>query len=65
MGNYDRSLFRVEPNRKYTVEDIRQIGNHAIRIHWSDGHSNGMYQWETLRDLCPCGGCFPEEERGD
>lgn len=65
MGNYDRSLFRVEPNRKYTVEDIRQIGNHAIRIHWSDGHSNGMYQWETLRDLCPCGECFPEEERGD
>lgn len=65
MGNYDRSLFLVEPNRRYTVEDIRQIGNHAIRIHWSDGHSNGMYQWETLRELCPCEECFPEGERGD
>lgn len=62
MGDFDKSLFKVEPTRDYTIEEIRQIGNHAIRIYWSDGHSNGMYQWETLRKLCPCSECFPEEQ---
>jgi len=57
MGSFDKSLFEVEPNRHYQIEDIRQIGNHAIRIYWDDGHNTGMYQWETLRDLCPCGQC--------
>lgn len=65
MGQFDRSLFHVEPNRTYTVEEIDRIGNHAIRIHWSDGHSNGMYQWETLRELCPCASCFPEGAKKD
>lgn len=69
MGDFDRSLFLVDPSARpsameYRVEDIRQIGNHAIRIYWNDGHSNGMYQWETLRRLCPCEACFPHEERG-
>lgn len=62
MGRYDRSLFRVKSDRSFEIENIRQIGNHAIRIYWSDGHSNGMYQWETLRSLCPCRECFPESD---
>ncbi|MDZ7682107.1 MAG: hypothetical protein U5J63_10460 [Fodinibius sp.] len=24
---------------------------------WNDGHSNGMYQWDTLRETCPCEQC--------
>lgn len=58
MNSYDRSYFFVDPPRHVEVEDIRQIGNHAIRIYWNDGHSSGMYQWETLRDLCPCEECY-------
>lgn len=70
MGAFDRSFFLVDPSANtsamvFRVEDIRQIGNHAIRIYWNDGHSNGMYQWETLRKLCPCEACYPPEERGD
>lgn len=61
MGRYDKSLFKVEGTRKFDIEDIRQVGNHAIRIFWSDGHSNGMYQWETLRKLCPCDACYEAE----
>ena len=60
MGNYDMSYFFVDPPRNVEVENIRQVGNHAIRIYWSDGHSDGMYQWETLRNLCPCEQCHPE-----
>ncbi len=62
MGRFDRSLFFVEPTRLYEIEDIEQIGNHAIKIIWDDGHNTGMYQWETLRELCPCEECYPEQE---
>lgn len=61
MGSFDKSLFRVKPTRHFEIEDIRQVGNHAIRIFWSDGHNTGMYQWETLRKLCPCDTCYDNE----
>jgi DUF971 family protein len=28
---------------------IDPIGNYAIQITWSDGHSTGIYTWDTLR----------------
>src|ERR1700691_873527 len=36
---------------------VEPVGNSAIRIHWSDGHSTGIYSWEHLRDICPCAQC--------
>jgi len=32
-------------------EQIAPVGNYAIQITWSDGHSTGLYTWQTLRDL--------------
>lgn len=29
------------------------VGNYAIRIHFSDGHSTGIYSWEYLRQIDP------------
>ena len=37
--------------------DVEPVGNYAIRIHWNDGHSAGIYSWEHLRRICPCGEC--------
>jgi DUF971 family protein len=31
------------------VADVTPVGNYAIQIRWSDGHSTGIYSWETLR----------------
>ena len=31
-------------------EQILAVGNYAVQIHWSDGHSTGIYSWQTLRD---------------
>ena len=31
-------------------EQIVAVGNYAIQITWSDGHSTGIYSWQTLRD---------------
>jgi len=36
------------------------VGNHALKIHWDDGHTTGMYRWELLRSLCEA----VEEARG-
>ena len=29
---------------------ISQVGNYAVQIAWSDGHSTGLYTWEALRE---------------
>lgn len=30
---------------------IENVGNYAIKIHWSDGHNTGIYSFELLRTL--------------
>ena len=30
---------------------IEPVGRYAIQIHWSDGHSTGIYTWERLHEL--------------
>jgi len=30
---------------------VEPVGNYAIRIVWSDGHSTGIYTWEHLRRI--------------
>jgi DUF971 family protein len=34
------------------LEGMEAIGNYAVRLGWNDGHSSGLYTWETLRRLC-------------
>jgi DUF971 family protein len=45
------------------MTDVGQVGNYAIRIHWNDGHSGGIYSWEHLRGICPCAECRQERDR--
>jgi DUF971 family protein len=46
---------------------VEPVGNYAIRIVWSDGHSTGIYSFEHFRRICPCEGCRKEHsyERRD
>lgn len=39
------------------IREIEPIGNYAIRIHFDDNHSTGIYSWNYLYDL----GCKQEE----
>jgi DUF971 family protein len=32
-------------------EGVDAVGNYAIQIRWSDGHSTGIYSWDTLREI--------------
>ena len=36
---------------------LKSVGRYAIQIDWSDGHSTGLYAFETLRKLCRCPQC--------
>ncbi|HWP36289.1 MAG TPA: DUF971 domain-containing protein [Gemmatimonadales bacterium] len=34
---------------------IELVGSYGIKIRWSDGHDTGIYTYEYLWQLCPCG----------
>jgi ATP-binding protein involved in chromosome partitioning len=43
-------------------DDIKPVslalaGAYGLRVHWSDGHSTGIYTFEQLLRSCPCGEC--------
>ena len=45
------------PPGEVTPVSIQPVGNYALSIHWSDGHSTGIYRFDFLRRLCPCPAC--------
>lgn len=53
MGRYDPQLFHVEPIQHFEIKSLETVGNHALKITWSDGHSSGMYRWDLLREMDP------------
>lgn len=42
------------------VLSVDPVGNYAVRLNWSDGHNTGLYSFQRLRALCPCGSCASE-----
>ena len=33
------------------------VGNYGINIHFSDGHTTGIFTFQRLRADCPCEAC--------
>jgi len=44
---------------------MEPTGRYAIRFHWSDGHSTGIYTYEHLRALCRCPICLRTPQTHD
>ena len=42
---------------KPTARSANAVGNYAINIVFSDGHSTGIYSYDHLRQICPCPDC--------
>lgn len=53
MGDFEPEAFFEENPPRIEIRNVEQVGNHAIKITWGDGHNSGMYQWKTLRWLDP------------
>jgi ATP-binding protein involved in chromosome partitioning len=47
---------KVRPQR------IEPSGRYALQIHWTDGHSTGLYTFDRLRRLCECGECAKKRD---
>jgi DUF971 family protein len=39
------------------MNSVEPVGQYAIRIYWSDGHSSGIYSFDYLRKICNCAAC--------
>ena len=39
----------IRPDLK--LANMENIGTYAVQLGWSDGHSSGLYTWESLRAL--------------
>jgi DUF971 family protein len=37
--------------REVMITDLQPVGNYAVQPTFSDGHSSGIYSWDTLIDL--------------
>lgn len=37
----------------------KRIGNYALNFSWGDSHTDGIFAYDYLRGLCPCGVCEP------
>jgi DUF971 family protein len=46
---------------KSRAQSATQVGNYAIQIFFSDGHSTGIYSYDHLRSICPCPECSPRK----
>lgn len=42
------------------AKSAKAVGNYAIHIEFSDGHSTGIYSFDHLREICPCEACGRE-----
>lgn len=36
---------------------IDYVGRYALKFTWPDGHDTGIFPFDLLRRLCPCGAC--------
>ena len=42
---------------KPRAQAATQVGNYAVQISFTDGHSTGIFSYDYLRTLCPCEEC--------
>ena len=52
-----RVLKSTDVSEDISPSSLEVVGRYALRVHWSDGHSHGIYTFEFLRNLCLCDTC--------
>lgn len=51
-----RTLERGAVRLDIRPKGVSLVGRYAIMIEWSDGHSTGMYHFDSLRKICEANG---------
>ncbi|MFQ5751082.1 MAG: gamma-butyrobetaine hydroxylase-like domain-containing protein [bacterium] len=39
------------------IREAEMVGRYALQFNWSDGHHEGIYSFDYLRQLCQCDDC--------
>ena len=45
---------------KARAQSAVPMGNYAVQISFTDGHSTGIFSYDHLRTICPCAECARE-----
>ncbi|NIS81543.1 MAG: DUF971 domain-containing protein [Anaerolineales bacterium] len=55
LGSPEMLEIPLHSSQKGVLVDLKVVGNYALQVSWEDGHAYGIYSWDYLRSLCPCG----------
>lgn len=47
------TVLQGDHSKPLSVLSAEMVGNYAIKLDWSDGHSSGIYSFQYLREICP------------
>lgn len=50
-GRRGRDSILVTGKQNVVLEDIRPVGNYALKLVFDDGHQSGLYDWRYLHEL--------------
>jgi len=54
-------MFKPRPGARAA----KVVGNYALQIDFTDGHTTGIYSYDYLRSICPCAECAKLFRSGD
>ncbi len=61
-GSPDMLSLPLHSGPAFELEALERAGTYALQPVWKDGHRFGLYTWDYLRELCPCGQHSPRTE---
>ncbi len=47
----DRIIDPADVREDIRLAGMTPVGSYAVQLAWSDGHSSGLYTWDTLANL--------------
>ena len=50
-GHFGQGAKLVVGKEEVKVDDVRPVGNYAVKIVFDDGHDSGLYDWRYLYEL--------------
>ena len=56
FGNVYKGKERPYTPASFQAVAHRRVGGYALQIDWADRHNDGIYSWDTLRQLAESGG---------
>jgi DUF971 family protein len=65
FGRMSRPMKQPYRAESFELRRIEPSGNYGLQLNWADGHSFGIWTYQSLRAACPCRTCQPERPEAD